>query len=138
MKRFTRNVGLTVVALLSIAIAVFGFDENFSVKEYHDFHEVLHHLQHEALPKNDMATIRSRAKELIGLGNKVVKLGVPKGTKAEHVEKFKTGLADFKNKLARYGTDAKSGSDGDLKTSYEAVHDSFEELADMLPAKPKH
>ena len=132
-----RKFGIAVVAVLSIAIAVFGFDENFSVKEYHDFHEVLHHLQHEALPKNDMATIRSRAKELIGLGNKVVKLGVPKGTKAEHVEKFKTGLADFKNKLTKYGTDAKSGSDSDLKTSYEAVHDSFEGLADMLPAKPK-
>jgi cytochrome c556 len=80
---------------------------------------------------------KSRA-ELIGLGDKVVKLGVPKGQKPRTSEKFKTGLADFKNKLAKYGTDAKSGSDADLKTSYEAVHDSFEELAHMLPAKPKH
>jgi hypothetical protein len=134
MKVFTK-VGLTVAAVLSIAIAVYAIDENFSVKEYNDFHDVLHHLQHEALPKNDMAAIRSHAKELIGLGNKIVKLGVPKGTKTENVENFKIGLTDFKNKLAKYGTEAKSGSDGDLKTSYEAVHDSFEQLADMLPAK---
>ena len=133
MKRISKLFTLGLFAIL--VASANAWDGSFSVKEYHDFHEVLHHLQHEALPKNDMATIRSRAKELIGLGDKIVKLGVPKGTRTDDVEKFKTELATFKTKLEKYGADADSGNDADLKTSYEAVHDTFEELAHMLPKK---
>ena len=110
-------------------------DEEFGVKEYDDFHRVLHHLQHEALPKNDIATIRSRAKELIKLGAAIVKLGVPAGTKEANLEVFKKELERFAKALEKYGADAESGSDSDLKNSYGAVHDSFEELAVMLPRK---
>ena len=109
--------------------------EHFGVKEYDEFHRVLHHLQHEALPKNDIATIRSRAKELNKLGDEILKLGVPEGTKAENVETFKKALATFRKALDKYGADAESGSDADLKKSYGAVHDSFEELAGLLPRK---
>jgi CSLREA domain-containing protein len=109
--------------------------EDFSVKEYDEFHRVLHPLEHEALPKNDMATIRRRANELIKLGDAIVKLGVPAGTKSESVENFKKELEKFKEALVKYGSDAESGSDADLKKSYSAVHDSFEELAGMLPRK---
>ena len=133
MKRLSKLFTLGLFAVLVASVT--AWDGSFSVKEYHDFHEVLHHLQHEALPKNDIKTIRLRAKELVGLGNKIVKLGVPKGTKTGDVEKFKTGLATFKTKLAKYGADAEKSNDADLKTSYEAVHDSFEELAHMLPTK---
>jgi len=107
--------------------------EGFGVKEYDDFHDVLHHLQHEALPKNDLATIRNRAEELVKLGDAIVKLGVPAKTKSEKVEAFKKQLSDFEKFLTKYGADAKSGSDAELKKSYEAVHESFEELAGMLP-----
>jgi hypothetical protein len=107
--------------------------EGFGVKEYDDFHSVLHHLQHEALPKNDLTTIRNRAEELVKLGDAIVKLGVPKEVKTEKLEGFKKELANFSKVLAKYGADAKSGSDADLKKSYEAVHESFEELAEMLP-----
>ena len=125
---------LTLAVLLSFA-NVKSAGEDFSVKEYDDFHRVLHPLQHEALPKNDIATIRARAKELIKLGEAIVKLGVPEGTKADLVTNFKKELETFKKVLAKYGADSESGSDTDLKTSYIAVHDSFEELAGMLPRK---
>ena len=137
MKAFGKISALVLTAVVSMTSVVAGMDGNFSVKEYNDFHKVLHHLQHEALPKNDMATIRSHAKDLIKLGDAIVKLGVPNGVSAQYTEKFKTELESFKNKLAKYGADAKSGTDTDLKTSYEAVHDSFEELAHMLPPKTK-
>ena len=122
---------LSAIVLLTFVVLVQA--EGFGVKEYDDFHEVLHHLQHEALPKNDVATIRNRAEELVKLGDAIVKLGVPAKTEADKVEEFKKGLANFGNLLAKYGADAKSGSDTDLKKSYEAVHESFEELAGMLP-----
>jgi len=61
----------TVSALLLFAclsICVTGFASDFSVKEYDEFHKVLHPLEHEALPKHDFATIRAKASELITLG----------------------------------------------------------------------
>jgi len=124
---------LTFISMTS-ALA-FPAQHGFGIKEYDAFHDVLHSLQHEALPKNDLATIRARSKELINLGNAIVKLGVPKGTKADQVEAFKQGLEKFNSALTKYGTDAESGADADLKTSYLAVHDSFEELAEKLPRK---
>ena len=78
---------LLVVACLLIPVSAFGSD--FSVKEYDEFHKVLHPLEHEALPKNDFATIRAKSGELITLGQAITKLGVPRGTKQEHVEEFK-------------------------------------------------
>ena len=110
-------------------------DEGFGVKEYDDFHHLLHQLQHEALPKNDLATIRSKAKELIKLGDAIVKLGVPKGTKGEDADTFQAKLGEFAKALEKYGSDAESGADADLKSSYSAVHEKFEELADRLPKK---
>jgi hypothetical protein len=105
----------------------------FSVKEYNEFHEVLHPLQHEALPKGDFATIRTRSGELVKHGKRIVKLGVPKGTKVEKQTDFKAGLAKFNAALVKFRNDAKSGSDAQLKASYRAVHDQFEDLAEMLP-----
>jgi hypothetical protein len=128
---------LALVTLFTAAVfaAVPTTQHGSGVKEYDAFHDVLRHLQHEALPSNDLATIRSKSKELIKLGDAIVKLGVPKGTKTEHVDAFKQGLTKFADSLKKYGTDAEKGSDSDLRTSYIAVHDTFEELADMLPRK---
>lgn len=129
-------VGLTpgVVTVKAAGTALIN-DEEFGVKEYDEFHRILHHLQHEALPKNDIAAIRERAKELIKLGDAIVTLGVPEGTKPDVVSDFKKELDVFKKALVRYGAAAESGSDNELKSSYGAVHDSFEELVSMLPRK---
>ena len=131
--RLISRTFVIALALCGLGVAGVVYAEGFGVKEYDDFHHVLHHLQHEALPKNDLATIRNRAEELVKLGDAIVKLGVPAKTKTEKVEEFKKELANFDKTLAKYGADAKSGSDADLKKSYEAVHESFEELAEMLP-----
>jgi hypothetical protein len=104
-----------------------------SVKQYEDFHAVLHPLQHEALPKNDFARIRSQSALLRKRGNAIVKLGVPAGVTAGNREEFTTELNKFKAALARFKTDARKGTDDQLKSSYSAVHDSFEMLAALLP-----
>ena len=140
--RYSRAVLLFLFTMLSavsfsttIRATIHVADDSFGIKEYDDFHHVLHHLQHEALPKNDLAEIRSKSKDLIKLGEAVVKLGVPKGTKGEDADKFQSKLTEFSKALEKYGTDAESGTDADLKNSYGAVHEKFEELADMLPKK---
>lgn len=133
MNNIRRAGSLLLITFVLMTFAPTGRADDFNVKEYDEFHRVLHQLQHEALPKNDMATIRSRAKELIKLGEAIVKLGVPEGTKPDQVEAFKAELKKFAEALAKYGADAESGLDTALKHSYSEVHESFEELAGMLP-----
>jgi hypothetical protein len=129
-----RHATVALLLVVSCLISVTAFASDFSVKEYDEFHNVLHPLEHEALPKNDFATIRARATELITLGQAITKLGIPRGTKQEHVEEFKKELKQFRTALTKFRSAAKSGTDQELKTSYSAVHDSFEMLAGMLPA----
>ena len=127
------NLHVTAALALS-ALIIFG---GFGVKEYDSFHDVLHPLEHEALPKGDYARIRSEAKELTKRGDAIVKLGVPSGIKAEKTEHFKKQLDAFAKALVKFSADAESGSDADLKTSYRAVHDIFEDLAHMLISHKK-
>jgi hypothetical protein len=128
-----RKINLVAALVMCLSFGVAAFASDFSVKEYDDFHKVLHPLEHETLPKNDFATIRARASELITLGQAITKLGVPRGTKQEHVDEFKKELKKFRVALTKFRSAAKSGTDQELKTSYSAVHDSFEILAGMLP-----
>lgn len=124
---------LHVAAALALTIVLTGM--GFGIKEYDAFHDVLHPLEHEALPKGDFARIRSQAKELTQRGEAIVKLGVPEGIKEEKVEHFKKNLDAFAKALAKFSADAESATDADLKTSYSAVHDLFEDLAHSLPRK---
>lgn len=110
-------------------------DHGFSVKEYEEFHNVLHPLEHEALPKNDFKTIRAQARELVKRGEAIMNLGVPRGVEQKHVEDFKEWLRRFSDALLQFKRHARDGSDAQLKESYSAVHDSFEMLAAMLPGK---
>jgi hypothetical protein len=124
-------IGILIVAVPAAVFAQHGF----SVKQYEQFHEVLHPLEHEALPNNDFARIRRQSATLVKHGREIVKLGLPDGTAAaQHVE-FKKELTKFNSALNKFRTHARRGSNSQLKTSYSAVHDSFEMLAAMLPRK---
>ena len=128
----SRRISLLFIACLFLEISTFASD--FSIKEYDDFHRVLHPLEREALPKNDFAAIRSKATELIVLGESVVKLNVPAGVKSEHASEFKKELENFRGTLENFRSAAKSGTDDQLKSTFSAVHDSFEMLAALVPA----
>lgn len=108
-------------------------DEHFSVREYNLFHDVLHPLQHEALPQRDFKTIRARAAELVTRGRALVRLGIPAGV--QETDAFRKELKQFEKALAKFRADARKRSDARLEQSYNAVHDSFEMLASMLPRK---
>lgn len=133
MKRL-RLVSVLFVGLFATGLLLAApFEHEFSVKQYDEFHRVLHPLQHEALPKGDFPLIRAKSGELLKHGKAIVKLGVPRGTSAKNVGDFKKELSKFNKALTRFSTDVKTGTDDQLKTSYSAVHDSFEMLAGMLP-----
>jgi hypothetical protein len=122
---------MRIATTLALAFLITGM--GFGVKEYDSFHDLLHPLEHEALPKSDFARIRTEAKELVKRGDAIVKLGVPKGVK--NVDEFKKNLDAFAKALVKFSAEAESGVDEDLKTSFSAVHDLFEELAHALPRK---
>jgi hypothetical protein len=103
------------------------------VKEYEYFHELLHPLEHEALPKKDFVRIRANAKDLVKRGEAIVKLGVPAGTAENNVTEFRKELSKFGDALKQFSRFAKSGTDKELEESFSAVHDSFEMLMGMLP-----
>lgn len=133
MKRL-RLVSIVLVGLFATGLLLAApLEHEFSVKQYDEFHRVLHPLQHEALPKGDFPLIRAKSGELIKHGKAIVKLGVPRGLGAKNIGDFKKELSKFNKALTRFSSDVKTGTDDQLKTSYSAVHDSFEMLAGMLP-----
>ncbi|MBA3438924.1 MAG: hypothetical protein H0T92_03535 [Pyrinomonadaceae bacterium] len=106
---------------------------HFAAKEFDAFHDVLHPLQHEALPNNDFRTIRAKATELASAGEAITKLPLPKGAKAGNA--IKPQMKRFSTALAKFKRDAAAGTDAQLKESYVAVHDTFETLAGEWPRK---
>lgn len=105
----------------------------FSVKEYESFHELLHPLEHDALPAKDFARIRSNTAELVRRGHAVVRLGVPRSLTQKQQSNFRRELKKFKATLRQLSKAAKQGTDVQLEAAFSGVHDSFEMLAGMMP-----
>ena len=112
--------------VLTVCVSV-PAQHDFTFEEYEKFHDVLHPLEHEAVPQKDYARIRARSSELVQLGNAIVKLGVPEGSNVP--DEMRRELKTFKKSLRRFSSVAKGNKDRDLETAFEAVHDSFEKLA---------
>lgn len=110
-----------------------GKEHGFSVRQYEQFHHVLHPLQHDALPKKDFRRIRAKSALLTKRGKAIVNLGVPRGTSDENRKEFTKELKKFNGALAKFRANARRGTDAQLEASYSAVHDSFEMLVAMLP-----
>src|SRR4029453_3634654 len=98
----------------------------FGFTQYDAFHDVLHPLQHEALPAKDFRRIRTKAALLTKRGNAIVRLGVPHGVTEANKEEFVKELSKFKDANAKFKTASAKGTDAELETSFSAVHDSFE------------
>ena len=124
---------LSTVSLADLGETSAALQHGFSYKEYEKFHDVLHPLEHNALPKKDYRRIRSQANLLVKRGNAIVKLGVPSGTSEDKKEEFAKALDSFHKALVTFRAHARTGTNSQLKTSYSAVHDTFEMLASMLP-----
>jgi hypothetical protein len=136
MKRHLNFLVIVCVATLAFLLApVTRAQEHFSVKEYNSFHDLLHPLEHEALPAKDFQRIRSNAADLVRRGEAILRVGVPKGTAERYREDFRKELKKFKSALSQLRRDAKRGPDTQLETSFSAAHDSFEMLVGMLPRK---
>ena len=136
IKSITVIASLLAISLSAIVVlAQEGHEKKhgFSVKQYDAFHDVLHPLQHDALPNKDWRQIRTKSALLANRGYAIVRVGVPRGVSDENKTEFRTELRKFNAALGKFRSDARRGSDAQLETSFSAVHDSFEMLAGMLP-----
>ena len=129
-----------IAALITISLSIVGVAQEshekkhgFSVRQYDAFHDVLHPLQHEALPNKDWRQIRTKSALLTNRGYAIVRVGVPRGVSDEKKSEFRTELRKFNLALGKFRSDARRGSNAQLETSFGAVHDAFEMLAGMLP-----
>ncbi len=105
--------------------------QKFSLQAYEEFHDVLHPLEHEALPEKDFKRIRVKSGLLIRRGRVMVKGGVPVGPDV-FKEEFGKALKKFDAALTKLSPAARRGTDEQLKTAFSAVHDSYEELMALL------
>lgn len=131
-KGFVFAASLLLCFLLAPVAAA---EDHFSVKEYNVFHDLLHPLEHEALPAKDFQRIRSNAAELVKRGKAISRVGVPPRTAEANRAEFRKELKKFKTALDKLAKDAKKGDDAKLETAFSAVHDSFEMLVGLLPRK---
>ena len=125
----------STIASLEIRAQEHGSKHGFGIKQYDDFHDVLHPLQHEALPNKDFKTIRMKSALLTERGRAIVKVGTPAKISDENRAEFTRELKKFSKALSKFRNDARRGSDAQLEVSYSAVHDSFEMLAALLPRR---
>jgi hypothetical protein len=118
--------------LVSSSVPNAAAQHEFGLKQYEQFHDALHPLQHEALPNNDFKSMRAGSRLLVKRGNAIVALGIPQSTPKNERKAFATELSKFRRALRQFRADALKGTDDQLKTSFSALHDSFEMLAGML------
>ncbi|MGH9905884.1 MAG: hypothetical protein ACRD8U_09935 [Pyrinomonadaceae bacterium] len=100
---FVLTALLLTLPLKPLGKGVASTQHGFSVREYEEFHDVLHPLEHEALPKKDFRRIRAESRELVKRGHAIVKLGVPDGTSEERKEEFTKELKDLMKRSASSG-----------------------------------
>ncbi len=136
----TRTRFLSTLVLSALLSATFNLSASanapgIGIKEYDDFHDVLHPLEHEAMPKKDYEQIRGQAAELVKRGFAIVKLDVPTSQQPENVEDFKRELEKFQASLKTFAVAADKGTNQQLTETFATVHDSYETLAGMLRKK---
>ncbi|HKO43421.1 MAG TPA: hypothetical protein VJU84_09030 [Pyrinomonadaceae bacterium] len=123
----------TALLLLFAFCTVAAAQHNFSARVYEEFHDVLHPLEHEALPNKDYRRIRSQSGELVKRGKAIVKAGVPAALTGDKRTEFVLEMNTFNASLNQLKTAARRSSNSKLARSYSSVHDSFEKLMHMLP-----
>ena len=109
-------------------------EHSFGVAQFDRFHDLLHPLQHEALPGRDFKTIRAKAAALYAAGRAAANAPVPRGVAdrqayRQQSAKFLKALGSFR-RATRPGA---SASDEAVSAAFSRVHDEFEALAHMLP-----
>jgi hypothetical protein len=123
---------LIAVVIVSIAAGSMGFaqtsaDAVAKVPALDDFHEVIHQIFHEALPKKDTAMLHKLAPE-VEKGIKAVAAAPLPGILREKKAAWKEGVKKLQSAGAEYKAAAAAKDDRKLPAAAEALHSRFAAL----------
>lgn len=101
------------------------------MKELTEFHEVLHPLVHDAMPKGDLDAVRSKLDILSKRAVKIQKAGIPKefASRSKEFDRLSAQLTKQVNELK--GLKKKEDTEAFTKT-FDAMHETYEELAGLV------
>ena len=104
--------------------------EKLTVKEVHDFHELLHPLVHEAYPAKDFKKIRTAIPDLLTSAKTIRNAELPKGLTGK--TKFRQTAEKLYKELSSLNRKKDMMSDDVFGERFMKMHDTFEKIMDML------
>lgn len=101
------------------------------VKELNEFHEVLHPLVHDSMPKGDLDAVRSKLDLLHKRAVDVQKARIPKefASRTKEYDRLSAQLTKQVNELKAL---KKPGDKEAFTTTFDAMHETYEELAGLV------
>jgi len=98
-----------------------------SIPELEAFHEVIYPIWHTAYPSKDTKALRGFVEQINALAQKVYAAELP-GILRDKADKWKQGLAEFRQAVEAYNAAAKATDDQALLSATEALHTKYEML----------
>jgi len=101
------------------------------MKELTEFHDVLHPLVHDAMPKGDLDAVRSKLDILSKRAVNIQKAGIPKEfiSRSKEFDRLSAQLTKQVNELK--SLKKKEDTEAFTKT-FDAMHETYEELAGLV------
>lgn len=134
------KISLVVLACIFTALTTataFGQDkktqgdsQGFGIKELKAFHDVLHPLVHDALPKGDYSRIKESLDKLLVKAKAIQKAKLPKALAARKKE-FQKSASELVRQLTDMNTMKNKVDDETFDKAFNEMHDTFEQLAEI-------
>ena len=128
---------ILVTVLLTATSSMFGQDKmkdegkhGFTMKQVKAFHDVLHPLVHDALPKGDFAKIRNTLDKLLVKATAIQNAKLPKAL-AGRKQEFDDACNTLVTQLEEMNAMKDKVDDDTLEKSFNEMHDTFEQLAQI-------
>ena len=101
------------------------------LKELHEFHAVLYMLYHHYMPQESLTQVKASAEQLQEKMTLLNNASLPSRIKTKE-EPFKTARIQLDRSVSELGAAVASNESGKIKAAVEAVHSSYEALAQTL------
>jgi len=95
------------------------------------FHTVLRPLQHQAVPNNDVETIKSQTSKLYSMAEQVANATIPEDLR-EQGDAIHQHQQDLVGRVRELQNQLKNGTDEDILNAFSDIHTQYENFADAI------
>ncbi len=96
-----------------------------------EYHRVLRPLMHQALPDEDVATLKENASALLKGAEKIAAVEIPSKFEAKKDE-LSNIINGLLSKTKAFYETCQTGSDEEIMDTFRSAHDDYEALADIV------